>query len=286
MNSLTFAGWAGDDVLRVLKTHVPVALQGIEKTDDPVKMQAYVMKMKEQIRNSKFKSLNIKLVGNMYILYIGKSIEHSTSTVSVTEIPNKLIEDCINYISHIKEGKIGRTKYPLIHNILYSSSSNVNTPVNTPVNISTKSSATINSNDARDSDEDSLDKTEVVNNIIRKKTTKVDPIPDTPNVSTPGKSRESRESRESNESHESSTKKVIDDDIEYSNIEIPEKNVKFEDEVVEEPVKPSKSEKVVEKVEKSEKTEKMEKQSETVSRKQRRRELVDDAEESRWEGLN
>lgn len=285
MNSLTFAGWVGDDVLRVLKTHVPIALQGIEKTDDLTKMQTYVAKMKEQIRSSKFKSLNIKLVGNVYILYIGKSIEHSTDTISAKEIPNKLIEDCINYISHIKDGKIGRTKYPVIHNILYSNASDSQNKVSTSAPLNGKN----NSKESHDSDEDSLDKTEAINNIIRKKTPKNDPV----KLETPTTKRESKESQSS------AKKQVEDEDIEYSNIEIPEKNVKFEDEIVVEreseepetpeaqvktPIKSGKSEKS----EKPEKSEKVEKTNppETISRKQRRKQLVDDAEESRWEGLN
>lgn len=305
MNSLTFAGWVGDDVLRVLKTHVPVALQGIEKTEDPVKMQEYVVKMKEQIRSSKFKSLNIKLVGNLYILYIGKSIEHTADSISVSEIPNKLIEDCINYISHIKDGKIGRTKYPVMHNILYSKtlggSDKVVTPKSIPKN-GTKVSL--------DSDEDSLDKTEAINNIIRKKTPKnVEPEPpksrelpskkddDDIEYSHVDVSKNTRNAQTSSNTSngKSPVKKPVneDDDIEYSNVEIAEKNVKFEDEIVEptddqelveNPKSSARESKKEDKQQKAPET--PEKPAETVSRKQRRKQLVDDAEESRWEGLN
>lgn len=306
MNSLTFAGWVGDDVLRVLKTHVPIALQGIEKTDDPAKMQEYVVKMKEQIRSSKFKTLNIKLVGNVYILYIGKSIEHSTDSISVTEIPNKLIEDCINYISHIKDGKIGRTKYPIIHNILYGSSSR------SKVETTSKSTPV-------ESDEDSLDKTEAINNIIRKKAPKSVELPKSrelpskkddddieySNVDVPknaGNTRNSSTSsnNKSRESPSSSKKQSNEDDIEYSNVEVVEKNVKFEDERDDqeenETLEISKNQKSGARESKKEETEPQPKVSEppktpenpveNISRKQRRKQLVDDAEESRWEGLN
>ena len=251
MNSLTFAGWAGDDALRVLKTHVPHALQGYEKTTDLEKMQAFVMRMKEQIKGSKFKSLNIKLVGNVYILYLGKSIDNQLANgVSVKEIPNKLIEDCINYISHIKNGTISRTKYPTLNNLVYAGFDSSNEHKSASVEVG--------------DDEDSLDKTEAINNIIRKKTPK-----------TPTSKVEKIDTQE-------------EDDIEYSNIEVPdkpektkvEKEVKFEDELEEqllekEPQKESQKElKAV-----------PEESKEPVSRKQRRKQMIDDAEESKWENF-
>ena len=287
MNSITFVGWVGDDALRVLKTHVPIALNGVDNSKDFSTMQKYVEKMKEQIRSSKFKSLNIKAIEGTYILHLGKCIDNvSLNGVSIKEIPNKLVEDSIHYISLIKDGKIGRTKYPTIYNMMFGQTSK-----------NTKE------------DDDSLDRTEAVNNIIRRKPVKEqklekleklekpeipepEEIPENPENSGNAKSSKIKEKPETSKETEDikitdrlpKNQSKQDDDIEYSNVEVhtSKKSVKFdEDEQEELPESPKEPVKEQQKEQPKGKAN----SDAPISRKQRRKQMIDDAEESRWENF-
>lgn len=276
MNAITFIGWVGDDALKVIKSHVPKALDGIDSSKDPATMQAYVIKMKEQIRASKFKSLNVKVVGGTYILHLGKCIEISANE-TFKEIPIELIEGRINYVSLIKEDKIRRTKYPTLYTMMINESVHKS---ETPAQPTQKPKYV-------EDDDDSLDRTEAVNNIIKKKPSAEVPTPEKTEKTEKAEKAEKSEKSEKSEKAEKPKKETENkveadkDDIEYSNVEVEvgddffdgdKKSVKFdiEDEVEETvPVKPIpvKEEPI------------------SVSRKQRRKQMVDPDEESRWEKL-
>ena len=318
MNTLTFVGWVGDDALRVLKTHVPLAIKGIDDSKDPAVMQTYLEKMKEHVRVGKFKGLNPKIVKGVYILHLGKCIENlgEKDKLSVVEIPDDLTERRLAYISLIKEGKISRTKYPMMYNLMYEGQS-----------VKSRGSAS-NKNGSKVDDEDSLDRTEAVNNIIKKKNT---PKSTEESPKEQSKEPQPKESKETPKESSKETKKASEDDIEYSNVELPPKkggkssvevdeldelddDIDSEEPLVssgknkkqskqipintkdkeEEPQQPEKSEKPEKNVtfddeppketpKESSKGTSKEPPKETVSRKQRRKQLADPDEESRWE---
>lgn len=262
MISLTFIGWHGNAAVKVLETHIGSAVKTMNfSIKDLVVMNQNIVKLRVLIKKSQFKSFNVKIVDEEssnpnYILYLGKIYKHDitpVSNTSILEIPLVLVDNKLSYVHLIKTGKIKKTAFPRLYNTICMSPS------------------------INDSDDDSLDKTENIDKIIKRRVPKLKPMPQIEdfdlsyddNVSPPKHSNPSKSSKSSIDlESEESKKKVqfaedadVDDFFDSSESESKELPTEYE------------------------KPEKPEKSTKTKTRKQQRQELIDDAEESRWEPL-
>lgn len=260
MSSLIFMGWVGDDAVKVLKAHFGSAVDSMNFSDkDLVLMNQNIVKLRTIIKKNNFKSLNIKVINEetnpTYILHLGKSYSHKVdnTNTSMFPIPLILINSSLNYQHLVKNKKIKKTKFPQLYN-------------------------NISGFTANDDSDDSLDKTENLSKIIKKKQSKSLPMPDyelsyEDNVEPPELSNSTNTDIPPKSNQENSTKRVQFENEEAESEELDdflnsesndESKEKKEDDVLPPSVKSSKSSK---------------------SRKQLRQELIDDAEESRWEPL-
>lgn len=253
MSSLVFMGWVGDDVEKVLKAQFGAAVSSMNFSDkDLVLMNQNIVKLRAIVKKYNFKSLNIKVINEetnpTYILHLGKSYAHQVdeSNTSIFPIPLVLINSSLNYQHLVKNKKIKKTKFPQLYN-------------------SIAFTKTLETPEAPDDSDDSLDKTENLSKIIKKKQPKSLPIPDSDyelsyddNVEPPKTTKGASEKKVKFEKEDVESEE-LDDFL----------NSESNDESKEEPPKPD--------TPKSDKGGK--------SRKQLRQELIDDAEESRWEPL-
>lgn len=316
--SYNFVGWIEDDAIKVVKTHLGNVFGALDfESNNLTVMVQTVQEVKTKLKKTQFKGMSFRIICDstepMYALYMGHMSEHScpAGKASIHEIPNNGVNNLLTYISLIKEKKIKKTKFPQMYNIVESCHVG-------------ESSTLQKSSKATREDINLDDQTEDLEKLVKPRKSNIsnsknggnggnvryrrgnpDESEETEddNIETPSE----RPDRDIKHVSFTKTENINGDDYENDDINPPEEN---EDDVSdlddESPVlpdsepqqAPSKSSKEIPPKETREtketkpqettpkETESKESKEPKGSRRDRRKALIDDAEESQWDALN
>jgi len=126
MSSYLFVGWVEDDAAKVLRAHFRDELKNINfKSEDRTKMAENVVEVQKVIKKSKLKGFKFDILFEntdpIYILYLGKLVKNtcdSNENTSIMEIPINIVDSYLKYVKLIDDKKINRTKHPRLCNIV------------------------------------------------------------------------------------------------------------------------------------------------------------------------
>lgn len=302
--SYNFVGWIEDDAIKVVKTHLGNVFGALDfSSSDLTVMVQNVQEIKTRLKKTQFKGMSFRIICDstepMYVLYMGHMIEHTcpAGKSSIHEIPTNGVNNLLTYISLIKERKIKKTKFPQMYNIV--ESCHVAEPTKAKPKPSHQNLADINLDDQTEDLEKLVKpRSSAKNGNVKYRRGNVDESEETEddNIDTTGALE--RPDRGIKQVSFAKTENIDGDDYEQidENVEEQHELSDLDDEsppdmetVPEKSEKPEKSTKDdSEKPEKSEKTEKQVKEEpqQKGSRRDRRKAVIDDAEESQWENLN
>jgi len=306
--SYNFVGWIEDDAIKVVKTHLGNVFGSLNfESNDLTVMVQTVQEVKSKLKKTQFKGMSFRIICDstepMYVLYMGHMSEHAcpVGKSSIHEIPTTGVNNLLTYISLIKEKKIKKTKFPQMYNIV--ESCHVDNPRSQ--NPGPKSSkAELKTLDLDDQTEDleklvKPRKSNIRNGgNVRYRRGNPDESEETEddNIETPSE----RPGRDIKQVSFSKTENINGEDYENDDVNPPEVNDDAEE--VEElddesPVLPdepqqkestqeSKGSKETKEPKQPKEIKEPESNEPKASRRDRRKALIDDAEESQWDALN
>lgn len=287
-------GWTGDDAIKVLNQQVSGIFKDLDLNTKKIdELDNIIRTVKERLRSTSFKHLSFRVVcredNPVYVLHVGKFYEQrcEPSSNSTMIVSPDIFNSLLNYVQCIKEGKIKRTKYPELHNI-------VNIPQKRPIKETRETQETQKTKENSKNDDfelDADDATEKITGII--KTRKVVPkVPEVVEISesanvespvsktpknVPKKVSFDDESDDSSQEENKETNDITDTNEEEHTKETSKESIK-------EPEK-KKSSKEVKETQKVESLKSEMPKSEPPKSRREQRKILDDAEESRWDDL-
>lgn len=291
--SYNFIGWIEDDAIKVVKTHLGNIFGALNfESNDLTIMVQNVQEIKTKLKKTQFKGMSFRIICDstepMYVLYMGHMSEHACSAgkSSIHEIPTTGVNNLLTYINLIKEKKIKKTKFPQMYNIVESCHVAETRKSREPVDINLD------------------DQTEDLEKLVKPRTSKnggnsgnvkyrkgnPDDSEETEedNIETP-----ERPNRGIKQVHFTKTENINGDDYENDDINPPEENQDdIEDLDDESPVLPDEppAQETTEPAPPKQtppppKSQNPPESQNKGSRRDRRKAVIDDAEESQWESL-